>query len=90
MYKNSVNPNNAIPLDDNSLSVLVDSGLSLPFVILNMDIANEPRIHKVRCRYAREEMDPDSKNENKTGSHWLILASDAPVAATRNCNCWKN
>lgn len=88
-----MNPHNAIKLNEQSLLSLVDSKLGLPFVILNIDGANEPRLHKTACTYVRELMDPDSKHKNKTGSHWLILASDAPSDSTRNCNgkhCWNN
>ncbi|MBI3841571.1 MAG: hypothetical protein HY295_00210 [Thaumarchaeota archaeon] len=84
---------NAIRLDGRTLHTLANSNLSLPFVILNEDIANELRLHKIACTYVRETMDPDSKKENRTGSHWLILESGAPVKATRNCNgknCWNS
>lgn len=84
---------NAIKLNEQSLLSLLDSSLGLPFVILNMDNANEPRMHKIACTYVRESMDPDSKHKNKTGSHWLILVSDTPSNTTKNCNgrnCWNN
>ena len=88
-----MNPSNAIKLNDQALHSLVDSNLGLPFVILNLDIANEPRLHKITCTYVREWMDPSSKKDNKTGSHWLILEDDTSHNATKNCNgkhCWNN
>ena len=85
---------NAIRLNDNALRSLVDSNLGQPFVILNIDNANETRLHKITCTYVRESMEPDSKKKNRTGSHWLVLESDEMVRkATMNCNgkhCWKN
>lgn len=84
-------PEHGIPLTDETLRQVVDWGLKLPFAVLNYDEANEPRLHKVRCTYVREWMAPDSKKENKTGSHWLVLKNEAPKEATRNCNangCW--
>lgn len=70
--------------------MVLESSLDLPFVILNIDIANELRLHKIKCTYVRKML-PNSKNLSKTGSHWLILEQDAPNEATRNCNgknCW--
>ncbi|MGI0059396.1 MAG: hypothetical protein ACREBJ_06470 [Nitrosotalea sp.] len=83
---------NAIKLNDRALSSLIDSNLGLPFAILNKDIANENRLHKITCTYVRRSMEPDNKKENKTGSHWLVIADEVDTA-TKNCNgkhCWNN
>lgn len=83
---------NAIQLDDKTLRMISESNLDLPFVILNIDIANEKRLHKMKCAYVRQRMLPDSKKLHDTGSHWLLLEKDAPPESTRNCNgknCWK-
>ncbi len=74
---------NAIRLDDRTLRLLVNSNLSLPSMIINEDVANEPGLHKITCTYVRESMDPKSKDMNRTGSHWLILENEAPTTATK-------
>ncbi|HJW19452.1 MAG TPA: hypothetical protein VJ571_02705 [Candidatus Nitrosotalea sp.] len=85
---------NAIRLTDETMQIVTESNLGFPFVILNRDTANEPRVHRINCNYARDRMRsdrmrPDSKKENKTGNHWLTLNSDLPSGTTRNCDCWK-
>lgn len=89
----SMSQSDTIRLDDRALRALIDANLGLPFVILNNDDANESRLHKITCTYVRASMDPNSKTANKTGSHYLILESNAPSGATKNCNgknCWNN
>lgn len=88
----AVNCEKSILLTDKTLQLVADSNLVHPFVVLNMDVANEPRAHKIQCDYIDaskpDGMKPDSKNQNNTGNHCLILDSDLPQGTTKNCICW--
>jgi hypothetical protein len=85
-------PRHGIQLTDETLRQIVNKKMELPFTVLNYDIANEPRLHKIGCTYVEGWIKPDSKKENRTGSHWLVLENEAPTDATKNCNgkgCWR-
>ena len=82
----------AIRLTDETLQIVAKSNLVSPFVVLNIDTANESRAHKISCNntdiFNPSGMKPNSKRQNNTGSHWLIFDSDLPRDTTKNCNCW--
>jgi hypothetical protein len=85
-----------ILLNDLTMTMLANSNLDLPFVILNEDEweeRDEPHAHRIRCQYLnvnrRDGMQPDSKIRNRTGRHWLLLDVNLPPNATRDCRCWR-